>query len=57
MRQRKQLGVRSQKLLVMTAAIKRQTWSDLSGYEHAKLTADVYADMVDMQTDIIKLSA
>ena len=57
MRQRKQLGVRSQKLLVMTAAIKRQTWSDLSGYEHSMLTADVYADMVDMQTDIIKLSA
>ena len=41
----------------MTAAIKRQTWSDLSGYEYSKLTADVYADMVDMQTDIIKLSA
>lgn len=41
----------------MTAAIKRQTWSDLSGYEHSKLTADVYADMVDMQTDIIKLSS
>ena len=57
MRQRKQLGVRSQKLLVMTAAIKRQNWSDLSGYEHSKLTADVYADMVDMQTDVIKLSA
>lgn len=57
MRQRKQLGVKSQKLLVMTAAIKRQTWSDLSGYEHSMLTADVYADMVDMQTDVIKLSA
>ena len=41
----------------MTAAIKRQYWSDLSGYEHSKLTADVYADMVDMQTDVIKLSA
>ena len=41
----------------MTAAIKRQTWSDLSGNEHPMLTADVYADMVDMQTDVIKLSA
>lgn len=57
MRQRKQLGVKSQKLLVMTAAIKRQYWSDLSGYEHSMLTADVYADMVDMQTDVIKLSS
>lgn len=57
MRQREKLGVRSQKLLVMTAAIKRQYWSDLSGYEHSMLTADVYADMVDMQTDVIKLSA
>ena len=57
MRQRKSLGVKNQKLLVMTAAIKRQNWSDLSGNDHSMLTADVYADMVDMQTDVIKLSA
>ena len=57
MRQRKQLGVKNQKLLVMTAAIKRQNWNDLSGNDHSMLTADVYADMVDMQTDVIKLSA
>ena len=41
----------------MTAAIKRQNWSDLSGNYHSKLTADVYADMVDMQTAVINLSA
>ena len=41
----------------MTAAIKRQTWSDLSGNDHSMITADVYADMVDMQTDVIKLSS
>ena len=41
----------------MTAAIKRQNWNDLSGYDHSMLTADVYADMVDMQKYVIKLSA
>ena len=40
----------------MTAAIKRQSWSDLSGNDHSKLTADVYADMVDMETVVINLS-
>lgn len=29
----------------------------MSGYEHTKLTADVYADLVDMETEVIKLSA
>lgn len=29
----------------------------MSGYEHVKITADVYADMVDMETDTHKLSA
>ena len=41
----------------MTASLKRQTWSGLSGYEHTKLTADVYADLVATETDTIKLSA
>lgn len=41
----------------MTASLKRQTWSDLSGYEHTKLTADIYADLVATETEVIKLSA
>lgn len=41
----------------MTASLKRQTWSDLSGYEHTNLTADIYADLVATETEVIKLSA
>lgn len=41
----------------MTASMKRQCWSDLSGYEHTSITADIYAGMVDMETDTHKLSA
>lgn len=49
MKQRKTLGVRSQKLLAVTAAMKSQTWTDLSSREHIQMTADIYASLVDMQ--------
>lgn len=29
----------------------------MSGHEHERITADIYADMVDMETDTHKLSA
>lgn len=57
MRQRKTQGVVGQKLLVMTASVKRQTWSDLSGYDRSMMTADVYADLVDTETAAVRLSA
>lgn len=57
MRQRRNMGVRSQKLLVMTAGLKRQCWDGLSGYGGVKITADVYADLVDTQTDVHRISA
>ena len=57
MRQRKTLGVRNQKLLVVTASVRRQTWSDENQRENASITADVYADMVDMREAVVRLSA
>ena len=57
MRQRKTLGVRNQKLLVVTASVRRQTWSDENQSENASITADVYADMVDMGEAVVRLSA
>lgn len=41
----------------MTASIKRQSWSDIDQKENASITADVYADIVYMQEDVVKLSA
>ena len=41
----------------MTASIKRQSWSDLDQNENVSITADVYADLVYMQEDVVKLSA
>ena len=41
----------------MTASIKRQSWSNEDQSENASITADVYADIVDMQEDVVKLSA
>ena len=57
MRQRKTPGVRNQKLLVVTASVRRQTWSDENQSENASVTADVYADMVDMGEAVVRLSA
>lgn len=37
--------------------MKRQTWSDIDQNENVSITADVYADLVYMQEDVVKLSA
>ena len=57
MRQRKTLGVRKQKLLVLTACVKRQTWSNEDQSENVSITADVYADIVDTREAVVRLSA
>ena len=57
MRQSKTLGVRNQKLLVVTASVRRQTCSDENQNDNASITADVYADMVDMGETVVRLSA
>ena len=41
----------------MTASIKRQSWSDIDQKENVSITADVYADIVYMQEDVVRLSA
>ena len=41
----------------MTASMKRQTWSNSDQSENASITADIYADIVDMQEDVVRLSA
>lgn len=37
--------------------MKRQTWSNSDQSENVSITADVYADIVYMQEDVVKLSA
>ena len=41
----------------MTASIKRQSWSNEDKSESTMITADVYADIVDMQEAAVSLSA